>query len=125
MSIFHAIVWLDHDRAQILQFDASQVFEKQIKSHLHFTRHNGKETRSAHEFFGEVCDALAGVDQVLVAGPHSVQADFRHYVDKLRPDVASQIVEWQTLDHPSAGELIALARRYFAIHDANAGVLVA
>ncbi|MBU2049270.1 hypothetical protein [Acidovorax soli] len=121
MSIFHAIVWLDHDRAQLLQFDASQAFEKQIKAHLYFTRHDGNEMRSVHEFFGEVCDALAGVEQLLVAGPHAVQEDFRHYVDKLRPEVASQIVEWQTLDHPSPGELIALARRYFATHDATAG----
>ena len=117
MSLLHAIVWLDHFSAQIFQFDASQVAEQQIKSHRHYTRHQGRETRSAHEFFGDICDALAGVDQVLVAGAHSVQEDFHHYVDKLRPDVASQIVEWQTLDQPSSGELIALARRYFASHD--------
>lgn len=116
MSLFHAVVWADHHSAQILQFDATQVLEQQVKSHVHYTRQHGSKVRSEHEFFGDVCDALAGITEVLVAGSHTVQIDFRHYVDKHRPDVANQIVDWQTLDHPSTNELVALARRYFSTH---------
>ncbi|MFM9928319.1 hypothetical protein VLK31_35490 [Variovorax sp. H27-G14] len=120
MSLFHAVVWADHHSAQILQFDATQVLEKQVKSHVNYTRLHGGKVRSEHEFFSDVCDALAGIAQVLVAGSHTVQADFRHYVVKHRPNVAKQIVEWQTLDHPTPNELVALARRYFSTHAAMA-----
>jgi len=120
MSLFHAVVWLDHNHAQILQFDSTQVLAHQVKSHIHYTRHHDSKTRSEHEFFAEICEALAGVGQVLVAGSPVAQADFRRYVEKFRPLVAGRIVQWQTLDHPSTSELIALARRYFLDHSPTA-----
>ncbi|AMM23533.1 hypothetical protein [Variovorax sp. PAMC 28711] len=116
MSLFQAIVWLDHHHAEILQFDASQVLAQQVKSHIHYTRHHDSKTHSEHAFFSEICEALAGVDLLLVAGSAPAQADFRRYVDKFQPLVAARVVRWQTLDHPSVSELIALARRYFMAH---------
>ena len=41
--------------------------------------------RTEHEFFGHVCDALAGIQEVLVVVPRTAQSDFRHYVEKHRP----------------------------------------
>lgn len=124
MSLFHAIVWLDQHDAQILQFDATKVSAQQVKSHIHYTRHHDSKTQSEHAFFTEICEALVGVDQLLVAGSPVAQADFRRYVEKFQPLVAACVVHWQTLDHPSASELIALARRYFMAHsEASAGQL--
>lgn len=120
MSLFHATVWVDHHSAQILQFDASQVLAQQVRAHVHYTRQHGSRVRSEHEFFGEVCDALNGISQVLVAGSHMAQEDFRHYVNKHRPAVMEHIVGWQTLGHPTTNELVALARRYFSTHDTMA-----
>jgi len=57
------------------------------------------------EFFGEVCDALAGIAEVLVTGSHTAQADFRPYVAKDRAAVAGHIVAWETVDHPTEGRL--------------------
>jgi stalled ribosome rescue protein Dom34 len=122
MSLFHAVIWLDRHSAQILQFDFTQVQAQQVKSHIHYTRQHGSKVRSEHEFFSEICNALAGVSEVIVAGSYAMQSDFRHYVDKQRPQVAKQVVKWQTLDHPSTGELIALARRYFATREGMASL---
>ena len=120
MSLFHAIVWTDRHSAQVLQFDVTPMRDAQIEAHVHYTRQDGSRVRSEHEFFGEVCDALDGLSQVLVAGSHRAQEDFRHYVCTHRPAVMQRIVGWQTLDHPTTNELVALARRYFATHDAMA-----
>lgn len=116
MSLFHAVAWVDHHSAQILQFDASQVLAQQVRAHVHYTRQHGSEVRSEHEFFGEVCDAITDITEVLVAGSHTAQADFRHYVEKHRPEVAHRIVGWETVGHLSSNELVALARRYFSVH---------
>lgn len=121
MSLFHAVVWLDHQTAQILQFDAEHVQAQKIKAHAHQTRQHGSTVRTEHEFFGSVCDALAGITEVLVTGPHTAQADFKHYVDKHRPETAGVVVGYETVDHPSDNQLVALARQYFLKYDRMAG----
>ncbi|MEO8739260.1 MAG: hypothetical protein ABI537_06110 [Casimicrobiaceae bacterium] len=122
MPLFQAVVWIDHHSAQILQFDAEHLQASKIKAHTHYTRQHGSGVRDEHEFFGEVCAALAGVTEVLVTGSHTAQADFRHYVDKHRPLVSKQIAGWETVDHPSEGQLVASARKFFVKHDRMAGI---
>ena len=122
MALFHAVVRLDHHSAQVLQFDASQVQSQALKAHSHPTKQHGSAVRTEHEFFGEVCDALAGISEVLVAGSHTAQADFKHYVGKHRPAVAAQIAGYETVDHPTDNQLVALARDFFLKYDRMAGV---
>jgi len=116
MSLFHAVVHVDHHKAEVLQFDAEHVLTERVKAHGHYTRQHGSEVRTEHEFFGEVCDALAGITDILVAGSHTAQADFRHYVEKHRAALLEQIVGWETVDHPTEGQLVAVARDYFVAH---------
>jgi stalled ribosome rescue protein Dom34 len=120
MSLPHAVVLIDHHSAQVLQFDAEHVRSQKVKAHTHHTRQHGSSVRTEHEFFGEVCDALAGIAEVLVTGSHTAQADFRHYVDKHRAALMKHIVAWDTVDHPTEAQLLALARKYFVKHDATA-----
>ncbi len=122
MSELHAVVWVDHQHAQVLHIDSAAVQVQKIKAHTHHTRQHGSQVRTEHEFFGEVCDALAGIKEVLVTGSHQAQADFRHYVDKHRAHIAPQIVGWEAVDHPTEGQLVALARRFFVKHDRMAGI---
>lgn len=122
MALFHAVLRIDHHSAQVLQFDADQVLPQALKAHSHPTRQHGSAVRTEHEFFGQVCDALAGITEVLVAGAHTAQADFKHYVEKHRPAVAAQIAGYETVDHPSDNQLVALARGFFLRHDRLAGL---
>ena len=121
MTLFHAVLWIDHHNARVQQFNATDVEARRVKDHSHYTRQHGSDVRAVHEFFGEVCDALAGVSEVLVTGSHQAQADFRHYVEKHRPALSPHVVGWETVDHPSDGQLLALARRFFVKHDLMAG----
>jgi stalled ribosome rescue protein Dom34 len=121
MAELHAVVWVDHQHAQVLHLDAGAVQVQKIKAHSHHTRQHGSQVRTEHEFFGEVCDALSNIKEVLVTGSHKAQADFRHYVDKHRVHIAPRIVGWETVDHPTDGQLAALARRFFVKHDQMTG----
>ena len=118
MPLPHAVVLIDHHTAQVLQFDEDHAWSQKVKSHTHHTRQHGSGVRTEHEFFGEVCDALTGIDEVLATGSHTAQADFRRYVDKHRAALAPHIVAWETVDHPTEAQLLALARRYFVKYDA-------
>jgi stalled ribosome rescue protein Dom34 len=122
MSIQHAVVWIDHQHAQLLQFDSGPVKTQKFQAHHHNTRQHGSNVRTEHEFFGEVCDALQNFTEILVTGAHKAQADFRHYVEKHRAHLAPKIVGWETVDHPSEGQLAALARKFFVKHDRMAGI---
>ena len=116
------MVWTDHQSAQVLQFDADQVVTSKIAAHIHHTRQHGSTVRTEHEFFGEVCDSLDGIPEVLVTGPHTAVSDFRHYADKHRPQIAARIAAYEAVDHPSENQLVALARKYFLKHDQLTGI---
>ena len=113
MTLAHAVVWTDHQSAQVLQFNADTVVPRKVKSHSHPTGQHGSAVRSEHEFFAAVCDALEGIPEVLLTGSHTAIADFRHYVDKHRPQTALRIAGYEVVDHPSENQLVALARKYF------------
>lgn len=121
MSLFHAVAFVDHQSAQVLQFSSERVVERKLHEHLHFTRQHASGVRSEHEFFGEVCDALDGINEVLVVGGHTGLGDFRHYVSKHRPLTAQCIVGYDVVDHPTENQLVALARKYFVKYDQMGG----
>ena len=113
MTLHHAVAWIDHQNAQVLQFDAEHVEAAKVKASSQHSRQHGSDVRNAHEYFGHVCDALAGIPEVLVVGPHTAQADFRHYVEKHRTETSRRIVGFETADHPTENQLVALGRKYF------------
>lgn len=121
MTTFHAVVRIDHQQAEVLQFDAEHVQAQKVKTHTHHTAQHGSGVRTEHEFFAHVCDALAGIAEVLVVGSKTAQADFRHYVEKHRPALARQVVGYETVDHPTPNQLVAFARQYFLKYDRMAG----
>ncbi len=121
MTMFHAVVWIDHQSAQILQFDAEHVQAQKIKAHSHHTAQHGSGVRSQHEFFGQVCDALDGITELLIVGPKTGITDFEHYAKKHRAQTAARIVGTEVTDHPSEGQLVAMARKYFIKYDRMAG----
>ena len=121
MSLYHAVVLIDHKSAEVIEFGAEQVVKRKVRTHLHETRQHASAVRSEHEFFGEVCDELGGITEVLVTGGHTALADFRHFVEKHRPLVAAQIVGHEVVDHPSEKELLAMARKFFDKHDRMVG----
>jgi hypothetical protein len=121
MSLFHAVAFVEHPSAQVLQFDAVQVVESQVHERLHFTPQHHIGVRSGHEFFGKVCDALDGIAEVLVTGGHTGLTDFRRYVDTHRPLTAACIVGYEVVDNPTENQLVSLARKRFVTHDETIG----
>lgn len=124
MSLYHAVALVDHQSAEVLQFGTEHVVEQKMHQHLKFTRQHHSRVRTEHEFFGQVCDAVDGVAEVLIAGGHTALAAFRHYVEKHRPQTAARIVGYEVVDHPTENQLVALARKQFVKHDKMVGIRV-
>ncbi len=114
---FQAVVWVDHQNAQIMRFDADHVDVTKVSAHSHHTRQHASKVRTEHEFFGEICNEIAEVKAVLITGSTTGLSDFRHYVNKHYPQMISGIVGWEKVDGPTEGQLVAFARKYFTQHN--------
>ncbi len=118
--MFHAVVHLDHHHAQVLHFDAHQVHAANIEGH--HRRPQGSAEQDEHALFAAVCQALQDTPEVLVTGAHPVIGEFRHYVEKHRPQLAPRIADYRPAAALSQGQLLALARQFFTPYDRMAGV---
>lgn len=119
MAVTQAVVLIDHHSAQIQRLADSG--SERVKEHASHTRQHGSNVRSEHDFFSDVCDALASIGETLVVGSRMAQADFRRYVEKHRPSLSPHLVGWETVDHPSPAQVMALARTFFERFDRMAG----
>jgi hypothetical protein len=75
MSHYHAVVWIDHQRATVWQFASTEQSNTVIRAHDQHQRvhsrkstHGGHKSPADHHFFDEVAHALEGVHEILVIG---------------------------------------------------------
>jgi hypothetical protein len=65
----------------------------------------------ARQYFGAVCDLLDEFPRAVVAGGHTILADFQHYLVKHRSRTVDRIAAYEVVDHPTDNQLVALARK--------------
>ncbi len=113
MSLLRGVAHVSHQSAQVLDFSDDAVRVVKTDQHAHPTRQHASGVRSEHEFFAALCDQIEGFAQMLVTGSHTALADFNHYVEKHRPQVAPLIAGYEVVDHLTENQLVALARKRF------------
>ena len=110
---------MDHSEAHVVMFDREHMEAQKIKSRSHH-KHQGKaEDNSA--FFTDITKALTGTHEVLLTGPGLARGRFREWCTGHHVAVAANIVDSVSSDHPSDGQLVALARQYFKKFDNMVG----
>lgn len=115
MRTFHSVVWIDHTEAHVVMFDREHVQAQRIKSRSHH-KHQGKAGDNA-AFFADTAKALAGSHEVLLTGPGLARTEFRDWCKSHQPTVAAAVVDSVPSDHPTDGQLTAMARQYFKKFD--------
>lgn len=120
MSHFHAVVWMDHAEAHVLQFTSDEVEKAIIHSkgkhrqvHLRAQPGSGKTPEDV-DYFKKVVSSLEGAQQILLTGPANEKNEFRKYLQDHSKAVAARIVAVETSDHPTDGEILKQARKFFA-----------
>ena len=123
MSIRHAVVWLDQHDAKIFHFDAVTFDAKTVLSPQHHV-HKHPSTTAEHDhpndaqrYYHEVARALEDAEEILVVGPAKAKLEFIKHVHKHNHVLDPKIVGVETVDHPTDGQLLAYARRYFSLVD--------
>jgi stalled ribosome rescue protein Dom34 len=124
MSHTHAVVWLDTKEAHVFQFNAEDVERQRIKAHSPFRKVHHKagvigsgHTHDDKAYFDNIVEALQGATEWLVTGPGAAKNEFVSYLEKRAPQLTSRVIGIEPMDHPTDGELLVHARRFFMAAD--------
>ena len=120
----HAVVWIDHHEARIFHVDHAAAEESTVlapQHHIHRHPKGRGEAREhpddAHRFFTEVARALDGVDATLLVGPASAKLEFFRHLHEHEHRLERTVVGIETVDHPTDGQIVAMARDAFKASD--------
>jgi stalled ribosome rescue protein Dom34 len=121
---YHALVWIDHREAKVFQFNATDVDRTTVRSthpdqHIHHKANAGDSGHAPvdQEFLKRVAQAIAQAGAILITGPANAKTELVTYIKKTEPLLAERISGVETLDHPSDGALLKLARTFFKADD--------
>jgi stalled ribosome rescue protein Dom34 len=124
MSHFHAVVWIDHQKATVWHFTSTEQVSTHVQSHeQHRQVHNRKSTHGGHKspadrhFFDDAAQALEGAHEILVIGPAQTKQEFATYLRDKHAPLGRAIVAVESADHPTDAEVLAYARRHFVALD--------
>lgn len=120
MDFSHAALWIDHQKATVVHFNADSHSIQHIPNpkgneHLH---HKAGAIGSGHEshhepFFSRVAQALATSGEVLVVGPGTARTEFVHYLDRQNRALRERVLGTEAANKMSEPQLLALARKWF------------
>ena len=121
---FHAVVWIDHREARVFHFNPTDVDRLVLHpdnptKHIH---HKANSIGSGHAaedeaFLHGVAQAIADAGAVLITGPANAKTELIKHIHHHDPKLMKLIAGVETVDHPSDGELVAYARKYFKVED--------
>jgi hypothetical protein len=123
-SHIRAVVWIDHSQARVIRFDRETSTTSVIRPeggtpHLH---HKANSNDAGHlpenqAYLHAVGQAIAGVDAVLVSGPANAKLELMKHLARHDSLLLEKVSGVQTVDHPTDGQLLDLARDHFRLSD--------
>ena len=124
MAHFHAVIWIDHHEARVFHFNPGDADKLVIRPHDP-TRHIHHKANSIgagnaaedEDFYHRVVEAVADAGAILIAGPANAKTELVKHIHHHDPALMSHIKGIETVDHPTDGELVAHARKYFKAED--------
>ena len=119
---FHAIVWIDHSQAKVFHIGLSGDDEVVLHPHMptRHLHHKANSIGSGHvgfdkDFLAQVLNAVGDAGEILIIGPAGAKTELAKFIREQHPDIGDRIVAVQAADHPTDGEIVALAKQYFKI----------
>ena len=125
MSHYHAVVWLDHKEAHVMHIAPDDI-EKSIihpsgahQKHLHGKGGVVGSGRAVEDkaYYHAIATALHGATEILVMGPAQAKLALIKHIHAHDKDLVEKIIGVETVDHPTDGQVVAYACKYFAAKD--------
>lgn len=118
----HTALWIDHHQARLFALEGEDLRSDVLVSHRHHAEHTHRREESDHaeadaRFLDEVTAALGTADSILVVGPSTAKLELLRHLHRRAPTIEARVVGVETVDHPTDGQFVAYARRYFRASD--------
>ena len=121
---YHASIWIDHHQAKVFHFNAAQAERVVVPSthptvHLHHKANAGDSGHAPvdHDYLKRVTQEVASAGAILITGPGSAKTELMTYLTQSHPALAAKVSAVEPVDHPTDGELLAHARKFFKADD--------
>ena len=120
----HTVIWIDHKEARVMRVDGEVLDKATVRApahHLH--RHSrgagepAEHPDDAKRFFHELVSVLKDAGDILVVGPSTAKLELLKYLHSHAPTLVAQVIGVETVDHPSDGQIVAYAKKYFKLRD--------
>jgi hypothetical protein len=124
MTHFHAVAWIDHSEAHVFQLNeetAERTLVHASAKHRHIHHRSGTlGSGKAPEdvaYLDSVAQALEGASEILVMGPANEKHVLKKHLDAHHAAIGAKVIAVENADHPSDGEILAYARKFFVAAD--------
>ena len=121
---YHAVVWIDHREARVFHFSPTDIERLTLHpdhptKHIHHKANSMGSGHAAvdHDFLQAVAESIADAGAVLITGPANAKTELVKHIQQRDARMMPAIVGVETVDHPSDGQLVAFARKYFKAAD--------
>jgi hypothetical protein len=118
----NTLVWIDHHEARLFDVAQDRQDVTTVSAPPHHVHRHPKGASAEHNhagdavhFYDEVAHALERASHILLVGPSTAKLQFLRHLTKHHPRLDAKVVGIETVDHPSDGQLIAHAKRYFGL----------
>ncbi len=115
---------MDGEQAKIFKLRmGGKADHEVVKSNSRKDHHTGhpKDSMShaAEEpYLHDVASRLKDAAEVLVVGPGLTKSHFKHHLEKHHhSDLLKKVVGFENMDHPTDGQIVDLAHRFFKKYD--------
>src|SRR5581483_7790033 len=122
--LYHAVVWIDHQQARIFRFESGDLDAAVVRSshphqHIHHKANSGDSGLAPLDkaFLQQVAESLSDAGAILITGPASAKQELTAYLKDQEPGTAARVAGVEPLDHPTDGEVVAFARKFFKAAD--------
>jgi stalled ribosome rescue protein Dom34 len=124
MKHYHAAIWIDHAGARVFSLNADDAEEWAVRpherhAHIHHKAGSIGAGKAAGDpqYFKDLAAAVKDAGAILVTGPGTAKSEFAAFLKAKHPDIAAKVAAVEALDHPSDGQLVAFARKFFRAAD--------
>ena len=124
----HAVVWIDHRHAKVFFLTRDSADEitlgtsKQFdQAHKHAGTVDGGRTPIDEKWLHSVVESLKAGKEWLIIGPGSAKDELARHVKHHDHLLADRIIGVEPADHPTDGQIVAMARKFFKAADRMIG----
>ncbi len=124
----HAVVWIDHREAKVFFLTRDSADEITVGTSKHFDQAHkhagtvdGSRTPIDEKFLHSVVESLSAAQEWLIIGPSSAKDELAKHIKLHDQTLADRIIGVEPADHPTDGQIVALARMFFKAADRMVG----